>query len=94
MRQKVRETVINEISLACELSGFSGGGISGTTRPLKDLEAFDSYMATEVAVNLSATLNVEIPVNGNVFYDSNYQPNTIEQITDRICELIQEEGNY
>jgi acyl carrier protein len=73
----------------CEIQAWSGrssDGIDQDTRPLGDLDDFDSLNAEEVCSLLSEELEQEIPTS--IFDQQSLQPATIGNIAQRLCEFI------
>jgi hypothetical protein len=79
--------VIQEIQTA---SGYTLTPIGGTTRPLKDLEGFDSAVSLDTMSRLSNALKVEIPASRNIFVsdDGKGRPFTVDEIVDELDEIV------
>lgn len=86
-----RDEIVRHIILAVtqvqETSGRSVGGIGHNTRPLKDLQDFDSLCGVEATVLLSGAVGRELP-------DSVFVPQegsrllTVDEIADRVVDCI------
>jgi len=83
--------VLQEIQ--CD-SGFKEMPIVGTTRPVTDLEGFDSPLWLDAIGMVAASLNINIPNHTNIFLaeDGSKQPLTIDESVTKICEIVQK-GN-
>lgn len=79
--------VIHEIQTASE---YTPTPIGGTTRPLKDLEGFDSVQGVEAMSMLSDAIKVEIPASRNIFVsdDGKRRPLTIDEIVDELDKIV------
>ena len=71
--------VIDVVRSIQEASGRSSGGITGSTRPLTDLDGFDSLNCVEASTQLSISLGVEISADVGLFTQDG-QPRTIDEI--------------
>ena len=86
-----RDEIVRHIILAVtqvqETSGRSVDGISRNTRPLKDLQDFDSLCGVEATVLLSGAVGSELP-------DSVFVPQegsrllTVDEIADRVVDCV------
>ena len=66
-KQKIVTTVAQTVAQVQEASGRASGGINASTRPLRDVEGFDSLSGLEATVMLSESLGVDLPENYNPF---------------------------
>ena len=86
-RANVVSLVIDAVKQVQERSGRTVGTIGATTRPLQDMEGFDSHNGLEASVVLSASLGCMIP-------DEVFVPKagrsvlTVEEIADNVSEHI------
>ena len=86
-RDDIVRQVILTVTQVQETSGRSVGGIGPDTRPLRDLQDFDSLCGVEATVLLSAAVGQELP-------DSVFVPQegsrllTIDEIVDRVVDCM------
>ena len=59
--EKVEGVVIDAVRQVQETSGQPTGPIGSETRPLEDIDSFDSYCGVEAALFISESLGCEIP---------------------------------
>ena len=59
--------VVQTVAKVQEVSGRSIGGIGASTRPVSDVEGFDSLSGVEATVLLSESLGVALPEDYNPF---------------------------
>jgi hypothetical protein len=70
-------------------SGYGGTQILGTTCPLNDLEGFDSKIAPFAIGMLAVALDVNIPVDKNIFVSENGKRQlTIDESAAVVCEIV------
>ncbi len=83
-RENVVGLVIDAVRQVQEASGRAGGNINSNTRPLRDIDGFDSHSGVEASVLLSESLGYEIP-------DEVFVPNagprllSVDEIADNVC---------
>jgi len=87
MREHIKNTLLGAITETQTLSGRSASGISGSTKPLSQLEGFDSYCAADTTLDLAGALDITIPTSLQLF-KSNGVEHTIDEMTDILCEFI------
>ena len=86
-RDDIVRQVIEAVTHVQETSGRSVGEIGPDTRPLKDLQDFDSLCGVEATVLLSATVGRDLP-------DSVFAPQegsrvlSINEIADRVLDSM------
>ena len=86
-RNDIVRHVILTVTQVQETSGRSVGGIGPDTRPLRDLQDFDSLCGVEATVLLSGDVGHELP-------DSVFVPQegsrllTIDEIADRVVDCM------
>ena len=86
-RDDIVRHVIVAVTQVQETSGRSVGGIGPDTRPLKDLQDFDSLCGVEATVLLSEAVGRELP-------DSVFVPQegsrllTVKEIADSVAECL------
>ena len=86
-RDDIVRQVIQAVTQVQESSGRSVGGIGPDTRPLKDLQDFDSLCGVEATVLLSEAVGCELP-------DSVFVPQagssvlTVNDIADRVVDCM------
>ena len=66
-KQDIATAVIKTVVQVQELSGRASDRIGALTRPLGDVEGFDSLSSLEATVMLSESLGVTLPDNYNPF---------------------------
>ena len=66
-REEIIRTVVQTIAEVQEASGRSTGDIEDSTRPLRDVEGFDSLCGLEATVMLSESLGAGLPDDYNPF---------------------------
>jgi acyl carrier protein len=67
-KRELKKLLLDSIMEIQSLGGHAASEISDSTRPLSDLEGFDSLNATEVTVFLSEKTGCEVEVD--IFYPS------------------------
>ena len=93
-KQEIVRTVVQTVAQVQEVSGRASGSIDASTRPLRDVEGFDSLSGLEATVMLSESLGVDLPDNYNPFIskDGN-RALSVREIADSLsthigCEVI------
>ena len=66
-RQQIVAKVLQTVTQIQEVSGRSSAGISVSTRPVRDVEGFDSLCGVEATIMLSESLGVALPDDYNPF---------------------------
>jgi hypothetical protein len=61
--------------------------ITGSTRPLEDIEKFDSKRWPTTRNILALELGISL-VGENIFRQGRSTPRTVDQIVDRLCEIL------
>ena len=86
-RDDIVHQVIQAVTKVQETSGRSIGGIGPDTRPLKDLQDFDSLCGVEATVLLSEAVGRDLP-------DSVFAPRegsrvlSVNEIADRVLDCM------
>ena len=86
-RDDIVRHVIQAVTQVQETSGRGVGGIGPDTRPLKDLQDFDSLCGVEATMLLSEAVGRELP-------DSVFEPQvgsrllTVKEIADRVVDCM------
>ncbi len=86
-RENVVELVIDAVRQVQESSGRYAGDIGPETRPLRDVEDFDSHNGVEATLFLSESLGKELP-------DSIFVPGegnrilSINEIAEDVCKYM------
>ena len=86
-RDNIVTQVIKAVTQVQEISGRSVGEIGPGTRPLKDLQGFDSLCGVEATVLLSEAVGRELP-------DSVFAPHegsrvlSVNEIADRVLDYM------
>lgn len=82
-------TVVETIAKVQELSGRSSVGIEVSTRPILDVEGFDSLSGVEATVMLSESLGVDIPDDCNPFIsEDGKQASSIVEVADTLRAYV------
>ncbi len=89
-REDLHNTLVGVIHEIQSDSEYTPTPIGGTTRPLKDLEGFDSALSLDAMSMLSDALQVEIPTSRNIFVsdDGRRRSLTIDEIVDELDEIV------
>ncbi len=66
-KQDIVTQVVQTIAHVQETSGRSSAGIGASTRPVRDVEGFDSLCGVEATVMLSESLGIDLPEDYNPF---------------------------
>ena len=66
-KQEIVIKVVQAVALVQDLSGRSSVGIGVSTRPVRDMEGFDSLSGVEATVMLSESLGIDLPEDYNPF---------------------------
>ena len=92
-KQKIVTTVAQTVAQVQAASGRASGGIDASTRPLRDVEGFDSLSGLEATVMLSEFLGVDLPENYNPFIskDGN-RALSVSEISDNLSAHIGSEA--
>lgn len=80
---EIEQMLIKVVCGIQEQSGRAHIPVSGGTRPILDMEGFDSLNGVEATVDVIVQLELELEFN-NVFVDAG-QALTIEEAAKRIC---------
>ena len=83
--EKAIETVLQEVQ---RLSGRSVQAIELRTKPIGDLEGFDSLSGLEATVLLAELLNIDIAPDVNLFVsDDGRRALTVKAIAERLAKM-------
>jgi len=67
-------------------SGLNCPELTGSTKPLDDVDEFCSKVAILATSKLAKRLEIDIPVKENVFFDVNSKVNfTLDQAVQKLC---------
>ena len=66
-KQEIITKVIQTVTQVQEVSGRPSVGIGLSTRPVADVEGFDSLCSVEATVMLAADLGIDVPRDYNPF---------------------------
>ena len=87
-REEAIAKVVEAVTLVQESSGRSMRHIGSNTRPVSDLDDFDSLNGVEATVILSESLGYDIPDNYNPFVsEDGRRALSVGEIADNICSL-------
>lgn len=67
------------------LSGRAAGSIGGGTRPVGDLEGFDSLNGVEATIELSGKLGIDLPGVNYFVSEEGDRALSVSEVADRIC---------
>ena len=83
-RERVEGAVIDALKQVQETSGLVTGPIGSDTRPLQDIDSFDSYSGVEAALFISESRGCEIPCG--VFLPKNGRRHlSVSEIAENVC---------
>ena len=92
-KQDIVNRVVQTVVQVQEASGRASGAIDVTTRPLRDMEGFDSLSGLEATVLLSESLGVDIPDTCNPFIsEDGNRALSVSEIADTINGYIVSEA--
>ena len=88
-KQEVVTKVVQTVAQVQEMSGRSSAGIGASTRPVRDVEGFDSLCGVEATVMLSESLGVDLPEDYNPFISKDgKRALSVGEIADNLSTLI------
>ena len=85
---EVRVKVIGVLQEIQTLSGRGNSPITSQTRPIGDLEGFDSLNGEEATVLLEAELGCELKENVFITENGRRRALTVDEIVSRLCHLL------
>ncbi len=92
-KQETITKVVEAVTQVQEVSGRSCGGIGASTRPVQDVEGFDSLSGIEATVMLSESLGVELPEDCNPFIsEDGKRALSVGEIADTLCAYMEAEA--
>ena len=90
-KQEVNTRVVQAVCVVQEMSGRSAGNIGSGTRPIRDLDGFDSLSGVEATVVLSELLGHELPDDFNPFVsEDGRRALSIDEIIDSVENILEE----
>ena len=88
-RQQIVTKVVQTVAQVQEVSGRPSAGIGVSTRPVRDVEGFDSLSGVEATVMLSESLGVDLPEDYNPFISRDgKQALSVGEIADSLTTYI------
>ena len=88
-KQEIVTKVVQAVAQVQEASGRSSGVIGVSTRPVRDVEGFDSLSGVEATVMLSESLEVHIPEDHNPFVSKDWKRGlSVGDIADTLCTYM------
>lgn len=88
-KQEIVTNVVQVVARVQEASGRSSGGIDISSRPVRDVEGFDSLCGVEATVMLSESLRVHIPEEHNPFVSKDgKRALSVSEIADTLCTYL------
>lgn len=92
-KNELRDAIIEKISEIRRLSGHDPEELRDQTKPLDDLEDFDSLTALEVTTVLCDDLGIDLPADVNLFTtDDGGRALSIEEVVNRAIPLVNQKG--
>ena len=92
-KQEIVTGVIQTVVQVQKESGRAIEGIDASTRPLKDVEGFDSLCGLEATVMLSVSLGIAIPDNRNPFIsEDGNRALSVNEIADALSSFTRSEA--
>ena len=88
-KQEIVTEVVQAVARVQEASGRSSGGIDVSSRPVRDVEGFDSLCGVEATVLLSESLGVHLPEDHNPFVSKDgKRALSVAEIADTLCTYL------
>lgn len=88
-RDNIRLALIDALRHIQQCGGYPVPELTGSMRPLEDLQGFDSHMAVTATGNLSAALRVPIAAGNNIFrLDDGTRKLTIDEVVEILVGLV------
>ena len=92
-KHEIVAQVVRAVAQVQEASGRSSGGIGVSTRPVRDVEGFDSLSGVEATVMLSESLGVHVPEGHNPFVSKDGKlALSVGEIADTLCTYMGAKG--
>ena len=92
-KQEIVTTIVQTVAHVQKVSGRSSVGIGLSTRPVEDVEGFDSLNGVEAIVMLSESLGVDLPEDYNPFISSDgRRALSVDEIADTLSTYIGEKA--
>ncbi len=92
-RQQIVAKVVQTVTQIQEVSGRSSDSIGLSTRPVGDVEGFDSLSGVEATVMLSESLGIALPDDYNPFIsDDGERTLSIGEIADTLSTYVGSEA--
>ncbi len=90
--EEIQEKIIEAICAVQTASGEQEPAFNAKSCPLKELNGFDSPLGVVVTGLLAIGLNVEIPLDANIFVDDHKRALTIEESAAVVCKVMKARG--
>ncbi len=88
-RQQVTAAVNEAIRQVQVMSGRKMGAIRSNTRPIGNLDGFDSLSGIEATVILAGLIGQDFPDNYNPFvFDTDRRAATLDEIVQNVCARV------
>lgn len=87
-RDAIREKVIGAIQQIQEASGRASGAIHPQTKPIEDVEGFDSMSGLEATIALSGSLGCEIRDNNLFVSGDGRRALSIAEVVDKLSKTM------
>ena len=92
-KQEIVVKVVQVIAQVQELSGRPSKGIDANTRPIGDVEGFDSLSGVEATVVLSETLGIELGDDYNPFIsEDGKRALSVDDIAENLRAVVRAEA--
>ena len=87
-KSTIREKLIAVLLHIQQAQKYPAPVLTGATRPMEDLQGFDSPLAVSATSRLAAALGIEIPAGRNIFREKGgTRALTIDEIVEVVLEL-------
>lgn len=91
--EEAREKLVKVLNTIQTNSGYACPPLTGSVRPMEDLEGFDSKVWPVAIGMLASELQVDIAVDVNIFTTGEgHAPLTIDQSAALVCKLASPDG--
>lgn len=87
-RKRVREILIDVLRKIQDAGGYAPIEFTDKTRPIDELEGFDSKVWPVSITLLCRELGIDIPKRARLYEDANEKALTIAEIVDRLLEIF------
>ncbi len=86
---EIRNKLISLLTDIQHNSGYQSNGISGSTKPLRDLEGFDSMVSIASIGELATVLEMDIPYDKNIYVSKDgRRVLTVDEVAAEVCKIV------